>query len=65
MVSVKFGKAKVRVIDEDQPSDAGHDPHIDTPRPHIFSNQELVDANLKKAIVYDPYYIQRLLGFVS
>ena len=58
MVSVKFGKAKVRVIDEDPPSDAGLDPHIDTPRPHIFSNQDLVDINLKKAIDYDSIQFQ-------
>ena len=51
MTSVKFGKAKVQI--ETEPtgqSDAEKDYHIDTPRPPvIFSNQELVDANLAKA----------------
>ena len=49
MVSVKFGKAKIRTIDVKTEDDSGH---VDTPRPQLFSNQELVNLSINKVRVY-------------
>ena len=43
MVSVKFGGAKVKTIETSNTETPGE--HVDTPRPQIFSNQELVDLS--------------------
>ena len=73
MTSVKFGKAKIRVVDDvEVPPNTDQEFHVDTPRPQIFSNQDLVDANLTQAIVYycnSLYFVicffRLLLGLVS
>ena len=50
MVSVKFGKAKVKTVKvaTDGGTDGDDPAHIDTPRPQLFSNQELVNLNVQK-----------------
>ena len=50
MVSVKFGKAKIRTIKvtTDNNADGDGPAHIDTPRPQLFSNQELVNLNIQQ-----------------
>ena len=48
MDSVKFGKATIRVLDG-AGADAGH---VDTPRPQLYSNQELVDLRREQECFY-------------
>lgn len=58
MVSVKFGKAKVKTVKvaTDGGTDGDDPAHIDTPRPQLFSNQELVNLNVQKEHVYIEFY---------